>query len=69
MTSLAPAPRASQPSKPPDYPTASWTLWLALPADVRRRIAREYAAMMVRMRAARFLATPEIPHADGDDPR
>jgi hypothetical protein len=36
---------------------------------VRRRIAREYAAMMVRMRAARLPATPEIPHADGDDPR
>ncbi|WP_186818132.1 hypothetical protein [Skermanella aerolata] len=70
MTSLAPAPRTSQPSKPPpDCPTASRTLWLALLPDVRRRIAREYAAMMVRMRAARFPATPEIPHADGDDPR
>ena len=69
MTSLAPAPWTSQPSNPPpDCPAASRTLWLALPPDVRRRIAREYAVMMVRMQAARLPATPEIPHADGDDP-
>jgi hypothetical protein len=70
MTSLAPAPRTSHPSNlPPDCPTTARTLWLALPPDVRRRIAREYAVMMVRMHAASLPATPEILHADRDDPR
>jgi hypothetical protein len=36
---------------------------------VRRRIAREYAVMMVRMHAAGLPATPEMLHADRDDPR
>ncbi len=70
MTSLAPALRTSHPSNPsPDRPTASRTLWLALPPDVRRRIAREYAVMMVRMHAAGLPATREMLHADRNNPR
>ncbi len=70
MASLAPAPRTSHPTHPPPGPPAAPpTLWSSLPPELRRRIAREYADLMARMRTPRPPVTLETPHAERDASR